>query len=67
MKTKKKCHWQPTTAAAKSLNISPNHLRRLRDAGYFKRGTHYRDISHPGAKRSHYQWHIQKISALINK
>lgn len=62
----KKQNWQTTTAAAAALGISPNHLRHLREAGAFKRGVHYRDIARPGAKRSHYQWNITKINALLS-
>jgi hypothetical protein len=52
--------------AMERLEISYDKLKRLRKAGAFKEGHHYRDISAPGAARPTYQYHVPRIEAVLN-
>lgn len=64
--TKKSRHdWQPTKAACEALNISRDHLWRLR--ADMKEGKHYRNIGRKNAVRPTYQWNIPAIEALLNQ
>jgi len=57
--------WVTTAAAAGALGISRDHLCALRDEGFLKNGTHWRNISRPGAARPTYRWHIKRIELAL--
>jgi len=58
--------WKSTGDACETLGMTPDHLRRLRDA-CFKEGVHYRNIARPQAARPTYRWHVAKIEKLLNE
>ncbi|MBD1917428.1 MULTISPECIES: DNA-binding protein [Cyanophyceae] len=61
-----KTDWCYPSAAADRLQIYVLKLGKLRRAGAFKEGYHYRDVSPPGAARATYQYHVPRVEALLN-
>ncbi|MEM6839898.1 MAG: hypothetical protein AAF609_24060 [Cyanobacteria bacterium P01_C01_bin.120] len=58
--------WQMTAAAAASLGISAQQLRKLHHTGLFKAGHHCRDTSKPGSSKSRWQWHIKRCEKALS-
>ena len=58
--------WVTTQAIAALLNCSPDHLCNLRKDGFLKQGTHWLDISRPGAARPTYRWHLKNCSKALS-
>ncbi|MGF1538520.1 MAG: hypothetical protein ACFB4J_18825 [Elainellaceae cyanobacterium] len=62
-----KTRWQPPGLAANLLDVSSSKLAGLRKSGAMKQGTHYRDISPPGAGRATYQYHVANCEKMLNQ
>lgn len=57
--------WVTTQAIAALIGCSKDHIHDLRDRGLFKRGTHWLDISHPGAIRPTYRWNLKNCQKAL--
>lgn len=61
-----KTDWCYPAAAAPRLQITTGKLGKLRRAGAFKEGYHFRNVAPPGAARATYQYHVPNIETLLN-
>ena len=58
--------WVPTREIAALLGCSVDHLFNLRSDDFLKQGTHWLDISRPGAARPTYRWHLRNCSKALS-
>ncbi len=56
--------WQNTRDTAKALEITRDHLLRLRPE--LTEGKHYRNVGRANAARPTYRWHLAKIESYLN-
>lgn len=56
--------WKTTGATAEALEITRDHLLRLRPE--LKEGKHYRNVGRANAARPTYRWHLARIEAYLN-
>lgn len=58
--------WVDTPTAICKLNISRDHLTKLKTDGTLKEGIHWRDIRSKNATRARYRWHYPRIDQLLS-
>ncbi len=58
-------HWLPIAALSARLGISPKTIKRRRDEGVFRLGTHYRLVGSPNARRPAYLYHLPKCAQAV--
>ena len=57
--------WFKTSEAAAQIDVTPQHLRRLRADGFLKVGKHWINVRRSNHARASYRWHVANcISAL---
>lgn len=57
--------WIRSQQMAAELNCHPNTLARMRTAGVFREGHHYRPTN-PDAERSPLLWHRERVLLKLN-
>ena len=58
--------WVDSKTAASELGITADWLRKLRAAGSFRLGYHYRLINRKGHEGSpRYRWHVDRCAAAL--
>ena len=57
--------WVPTAELSKRLGISTRTIKRRRNDGVFRMGTHYRLTGSPNAIRPNYLYHTRKCAEIL--
>ena len=57
--------WLPVAALSARLGLSQKTIKRRRDEGVFRLGTHYRLVGSPQAKRPAYLYHLPKCAQAL--